>query len=218
MDPFLEARWPGVHVSLIAYIQEALQPMLPADLRARAEERVLLETQVDIHSEPVKDRRVIIVDVRAGNRVVTAIEVLSPWNKGAGRLNETYRAKVGEYARGGVNLVEIDLLRSSRARLEVGQRDLPSDRRAPYLTCIRRSSRPSRWEVYPMPLRDRLPPVPVPLREGEPDVPLDLQALIVRAYAAGGHDDIDYRDPPEPPLDPEDEVWANALLADAGVR
>jgi hypothetical protein len=56
------------------------------------------------------------------------------------------------------------------------------------------------------------------LREGEQDVLLDLQELIARAYSAGGHDDIDYRGPPDPPLPPEDEAWARELLAAAGLR
>jgi len=255
MDPYLEARWPGVHVSLVAFIQEALQPLLPPDLRARAEERVLLEpfegaspsgrrpdvavverprprggasevrdsasvepVVVEVHSEPVKDRWVTIVDVGGGSRVVTAVEVLSPWNTGAGRLNEAYRQKLEEYARGHVNVVEVDLLRSSRSRLEVGQQDLPEDRRAPYLTCVRRASRPSRWEVYPKPLREPLPAIPVPLREREADVLLELQPLVDRAYAAGAHDDLDYRHPPDPPLASDDEAWAHELLATAGRR
>ena len=44
MDPYLEARWSDVHVKLVAYIGEALQPMLPRGLRARSEQRVLLES------------------------------------------------------------------------------------------------------------------------------------------------------------------------------
>lgn len=255
MDPYLEARWSDVHVSLITCVREALQPLLPGDLRARAEERVLLETidgtplasyrgdvavvksgrappsrgasteaatvvpvVVDVHSLPEVDRFVQIVDVRSGNRVVTVIEVLSPGNKGAGPLNEAYRRKLADYARGGVNVVEIDLLRSSRGRLEIGQQDLPADRRAPYLTCVRRAESPGRWEVYPMPLRAPLPRVPTPLRKGEADVMLDLQPLITRVYDGGGHDDIDYRAPTDPPLDAEDAPWADGILRSSGHR
>lgn len=243
MDPYLEARWSGVHVALIAYIQEALQPKLPHDLRARAEERVLLETAdgadpalyrsdvavvevdrpgprvapptgvatvepvlVEVHSAPRIDRFVQIIDLRRGNRVITAIEVLS----------REYRRNLADYARGGVNLVEIDLLRGARGRLEVGPEDLPAHRRAPYLTCVRRQSEPDLWEVYPMPLHERLPSVPVPLRQGESDIALELQPLVDRVYAAGGHDDIDYRQPADPPLEGEDAQWAGQLLRSAG--
>lgn len=255
MDPYLESRWSDVHVRLIAYIGETLQPLLPPDLRARSEERVLLESAdgqdltvyrsdvavvdagttrpattgtaaqatvqpvlVDIQPGPRLDRFVQIVDAKRGNRVVTVLEVLSPWNKNPGRLNREYRRKVEDYASAAVNLVEIDLLRSPRDYLDVGQHDLPASRRAPYLVCARRAKRPGRWEVYPMPLRERLPSVPVPLRETDADVLLDLQPLIRRVYVAGGHDDIDYRRPPEPHLAAGDEEWADHLLRSAARR
>jgi hypothetical protein len=252
MDPYLEARWSDVHVRLVSLISEVLQPLLPRDLRARSEERVLLEdTTGNLHSyrsdvalvelpntaphagsgtlsvigaatlEPVVvelaprppfDRFVRIIDVANGNQVVTAIEVLSPWNKRPGRLNEDYRKKLEDYIAGGVSVLEIDLIRSSRGRLEVGQEDLPVERRTPYLAAIRRASRPSRWVVYPIALRQPLPHIPVPLRPKDDDVWLDLQPLIERVYTAGGHDDIDYRKPPEPPLALEDAAWAADLL------
>src|SRR5258708_30164374 len=44
MDPYLEAHWRDVHASLIIYSRDALQGVLPGSLRARVEERVLLET------------------------------------------------------------------------------------------------------------------------------------------------------------------------------
>lgn len=46
---------------------------------------------------------------------------------------------------------------------------------------------------------------------------LDLQALITPCYKNGGYeDDIDYRNPPEPPLQEENEKWADALLRSQG--
>jgi hypothetical protein len=69
-----------------------------------------------------------------------------------------------------------------------------------------------------MPLRHALPQIPVPLRENESDVMLDLQVLLERIYAAGGHDDIDYRAAPDPPLDTADAAWADDLLRAAGRR
>lgn len=250
MDPYLEARWSDVHVKLITYISEMLQPVLPRDLRARSEERVLLETTdgeervaeyrsdvavvdtgrgvrgggsggfatvepviVEVVGAPPYDRSVQIIDVTNGNRVVTAIEVLSPWNKRAGRLNADYLGKLEDYARGGVSVVEIDLLRSpGRERLPVGQEDLPSDRRAAYLTCVRRAWVPGRWEVYPMPLRAPLPRVPVPLRRADGEVGLDLQTLIERVYVAGGHDDIDYGKACVPALEGADGEWARGVV------
>lgn len=43
MDPYLEQRWGDFHARLVTYVADALQPGLPADLRARMEERVFVE-------------------------------------------------------------------------------------------------------------------------------------------------------------------------------
>ena len=257
MDPYLEARWSDVHAKLIAFIGEALQPELPAGLRARSEERVLLEgpgekrfarkpdvAVVDIGRyeaqlartggavavatlepmviqfapQPDVERWVQIIDVTSGGRVVTAIEVLSPGNKSSGQLNKSYLQKLDDYARAGVSVVEIDLLRSSRHRLPVDRGDLPARGQVPYLISLRRGPTPGRWEVYPVVLQQPIPRVPVPLRETDADVPLDLQPLMERVYRAGGHDDIDYSAAAVPELEGADAAWAAELLAHAGLR
>lgn len=43
MNPYLQESWSDVHTRLISYISDALSEELPADLNARAEERVMLE-------------------------------------------------------------------------------------------------------------------------------------------------------------------------------
>jgi hypothetical protein len=45
MDPYLEIRWEDLHQRLIVYACDQLQPRLPADLRARVEERVFVESE-----------------------------------------------------------------------------------------------------------------------------------------------------------------------------
>jgi hypothetical protein len=45
MDPYLEAHWGDVHLSLISCARESLQKSLPRDLRARAGERVFVESE-----------------------------------------------------------------------------------------------------------------------------------------------------------------------------
>ena len=47
MDPYVEARWSDVHQRLITYAADQLGPQLPADLRARVEERVFVETEAE---------------------------------------------------------------------------------------------------------------------------------------------------------------------------
>src|SRR5438067_4781357 len=60
MDPYLEAHWRDVHASLIIYTRDALQGVLPGSLRARVEERVLLETPQGLSDHPLyPDVRVV---------------------------------------------------------------------------------------------------------------------------------------------------------------
>ena len=54
-------------------------------------------------------RHVEIVDSRA--HVITAVELLSPSNKEEGEARANWRRKRFDYLRGGINVVEIDLLR-----------------------------------------------------------------------------------------------------------
>ncbi len=42
MDPYLEQHWGDVHTSLVIYARNQLQKVLPKDLRARVEERVVI--------------------------------------------------------------------------------------------------------------------------------------------------------------------------------
>jgi hypothetical protein len=255
MDPYLEGRWPGVHVLLISAITEMLQGQLPPALRARPEERLLLESVEDVaeirqykpdvmvvetggHGAPAEassvatiepvavhielpelfDRFIQIVDVSAGDKVVTVIEILSPWNKAAGTLNQKYMEKLAGYQAARINIVEVDLLRSSRRHLPVSHEIIPAERRATYMACVWFSQNPMRWFAYPIPLRGPLPTIPVPLRATDPVLGLELQPALDRVYRAGGHDDIDYRRPLEPALGVEDEAWADGVLREAGRR
>lgn len=55
-------------------------------------------------------RHIEILGVSTGGRVITVIEVLSPRNKLRGEGRKLYEKKQAELLRGGVNLVEIDLV------------------------------------------------------------------------------------------------------------
>jgi hypothetical protein len=60
MDPYLEAHWRDVHARLVIYASDALQGVLPGGLRARVEERVLLETPKGLGDHPLyPDVRVV---------------------------------------------------------------------------------------------------------------------------------------------------------------
>ena len=256
MDPYLESPWGDIHARMIIYASERLQTILPGDLRARVEERIVVEDPeaerpivpdvriiergrpdagggvavaeevataeplvITVPGDPETQGFIEIRDIRSGRRVVTVIEVLSPSNKRSGAGRDKYEEKQGELKRSGVNLVEIDLLRAGRRALAVPAEWVPASHRTPYAICVRRGHRPGRYEYYRAPLRERLPAIRVPLRPQDADVPLDLQALVDRCYRTGAYaDDLDYRAEPDPPLDPDDAAWADALLRAKGLR
>jgi len=67
MDPYLEAHWRDVHARLIIYASDAIQGVLPRSLRARVEERVLLETPQGLGDHPLyPDVRVVEYAPRRG--------------------------------------------------------------------------------------------------------------------------------------------------------
>lgn len=173
---------------------------------------------VEWDEEPAVQRSVHIIDTRSGHRLVTAIEFLSPTNKTDSSGRATYRRKQRELRRGGVSLVEVDLLRTGDYVLAAPSAGLPRDFLTPYRVCVSRGWKSGAAELYRVPLRERLPAIRVPLRESDPDVLLDLQALIEAAYADGRYDDIDYSQDPDPPLSPDDAAWADQLLRQQGKR
>ncbi len=58
MDPYLERHWGDIHTSLVTYARDQLQKVLPRDLRARVEERVVV-SQWDRSRSLFPDVRVI---------------------------------------------------------------------------------------------------------------------------------------------------------------
>jgi hypothetical protein len=222
MDPYLERHWRDVHGSLVIYARDALNEQLGGELVARCDERLVAVAEplvVEVPDEPVTERFVNIIDPSTGGRVVTSVELLSPTNKLPGDGREQYLLKQRECAAAGVSLVEVDLVRKGLWTVAVPRGLLSPDWGNDSVTCVRRAWMPLRYEVYRMPLRDRLPAIRVPLRRGDADVVLDLQALLDRAYQSAGYGrTINYRSDPIPPLDTADAARADALLRDAGRR
>lgn len=167
---------------------------------------VLLEEPVVIHvaAEPATETYIEIIDASTGNRVVTAIEVLSPSNKIAGPGQDLYLAKQKEMLQGGVNLVEIDLIRQGERVTSLPGRQQPAKVRSLYQACVWRASR-AQFEIYPIPLANRLPRIRIPLRPTDTDLRLDLQAILEQAYRNGRYfATLDYSKPLEPALAKED--------------
>lgn len=150
---------------------------------------VLLRTEM-----PEEHRETYIEIVRfPGERLVTAIEVLSYSNKIAGPDRRKYLAVRQKLLMSPAHLVEIDLLR--RGRRMPMQDPLPP---CHYLVLVSpRSMRPT-CVVHPLSVHDPLPDVRVPLVEGT-TVVLPLGRAFREAYREARYDRmIDYSADPVP--------------------
>lgn len=169
---------------------------------------------------PHDERREPRVEIRtAGDgdeRLVTAIEILSPSNKTPGaRGRDLYLRKQGELLDSSTHLVEIDLLRGGQHTTAVPLDYLQAIVGAfDYHISIHRSDRLEDFFVYPIRLPEPLPEIAVPLLPGDPEVPIDLQAVFDRAYDVGPYRRrVRYAETtPAPPLPPEYRGWAEALI------
>ena len=129
-----------------------------------------------------------------------------------------YETKQSAFLTGGVNLVEIDLVRKGLWVLSIDESALPFSKRTPYMVCVFRATRPGERALYPLPWREPLPRIAIPLRPQDSDVVLDLQQVVDEVYETGRYDRTDYHRELEPPLAPEDAAWATELLRKAGRR
>jgi len=177
-------------------------PESDPELADRVAEPMLVETD-DVTPRWIEIRS-------AKGKLITVIEVTSPANKTrAGRTD--FENKVRDLLSGGVNVMEIDLIRGGHGAKDFRTGKWPDE------TCQIIVNRPQRRrfaEVYACPLREPLPAVRVPLRPDEPDAALDLQPLINQCYSRGRYWMLPYEDAPQG-LSDEDLQWARSLLHDS---
>ena len=159
----------------------------------------LLEQQDEIRSSSLE-----IVN-RTDDRVVTAIELLSPSNKQSGPDRQQYLAKRRSLLKAGVHFVEIDLLRG-------GPRTIPGIPNCDYLILVARSPELPEAGIWPILLAEPLPPIPIPLGAGDNDATLDLKAALDAVYDESGYADYIYRHEPEPALTKEQKNLAMNIL------
>lgn len=149
------------------------------------------------------------VEIRDAKRrtLVTAIELLSPFNK-RGQGRSEYLRKRDALLISPAHLIEIDFLRKGR-RLPMG-RKLPE---AEYFVFLSRAGQRPITGVWPVRLQDPLPEIPIPLRNGDADALLDLQKALENVYDFLRYDlDIDYRRPPDVPFTKSEAARAVSYL------
>jgi hypothetical protein len=174
--------------------------------------------RIPVLDETRTERRLEIIDTTDGGRVVTVIEFLSPANKDGVDAQLLYLRKQREVIEAGINLVEIDLVRSGHYVLAAPYERLPASCHTPYLACVRQATEPNVAEVYPMPLQRPLPKIRIPLRPSDQDAFLELQPLIDACYRDGRYHRMNYRADSTPRLGEADAAWTDELLRGAGVR
>ena len=177
------------------------------------DEPVVIETT----EEEIREPYIEIIEPAAGNRLVTAIEVLSPDNKIPGLGRRNYLRKRNELLKSRAKLVEIDLLRIGKPTLRTTKADLARLPRWRYLAIVKR--RPKRHEVYAIALEKRLPKIAIPLAKGDPDIALDLQAAFARVWEEGPYPTLlNYDAPPPGEMSADEIAWCEERLRQAGFR
>ena len=161
------------------------------------------------HRIPLPRRRqpYLAIRTRQKQRVVTIVELLSPWNKTRAAGMTEYLNKRANVLDSTANLVELDLLRGGE-RLPTEQPLQPGD----FYAFISRPSAVPEVAVYAWTLRDPNPSLPIPLADSDPDVVIDLQQVYQTTYDRAGYDySLDYDEAIKPPLCPADAKWEKSL-------
>jgi len=163
--------------------------------------------RIVLNSDPIKQRSLKIVDSAQGDRLITAIEILSPTNKLPGKSSQEYERKLDEYYNADASVVQIDLLRTGERHMNFYGAPPPrAFAEAPYYTTIYHVGNDHHFDVYPMMMCKPLPELRIPLRPGEKEIRIALQPLIKRVYE-NGRFRIDYHQPLEPALLSDESQW-----------
>jgi hypothetical protein len=228
LQPLLKPKYAALTQDRL-YVVEAERPIYPdvsvvrtpiesagADAVAVAEPDA--PTMFELWRDEIREPLIHIVEPAANNRVVTSIEVLSPSNKSPGEGRREYLLKREQLWRGGVNLIEIDLLRAGEPTVRLSEEKRKELKPWHYLVAVTRRW-PSRQEVYEILLEKRLPRVAIPLTPDDKDVVLDLQAVFTRTWDEGPYPELlRYDGAPPTTLTPEQAVWCHERLQEAGYR
>ncbi len=172
-------------------------------------------TVFELDNEEVREPYIEIIEPAAGNRLITAIEVLSPDNKTTGAGRRKYLRKSARFAEAApISSRSIFCAGKPTFRLSADKlARLPAWR---YLVAVRR---PRRQEVYAVALENRLPRVRIPLASNDPDIRLDLQAAFTRVWQDGPYPELlNYDGPPPGVMRSAEIAWCEEQIRKAGFR
>jgi Protein of unknown function (DUF4058) len=169
---------------------------------------------VEVDDLEIRESRVEILDSYNELKLIALIEVVSPTNKAAGPGRTSYKAKQAETLARDCHLIEIDLLSHGRHVLCIPEWRLKPFEPFDSLCCVSRWPLRNRFELYPRPLRQRLPRLKIPLADEDADATLDLQVAFEQVYVDGRYwRRIRYDEKCMPRLSSPDQIWADERIA-----
>jgi hypothetical protein len=211
------------------YVVESKRPIYPdvaviesaraATSGNAASSAVVIEEPMEFETleDEIREPYIEIIEPAAGNRLITAIEVLSPENKTKGLGRKKYLQKRHEIIKARARIVEIDLLRAGKSTLPLTAADFARMPPHHYLIGVKRA--PKRQGVYPVALQKPLPSIKIPLAHNDADVVLDLQAAFALAWEKGPYPDLlHYDDAPPGKMSHEEIAWCEEQLQHGGFR
>jgi Protein of unknown function (DUF4058) len=156
------------------------------------------------------EQKISVVEIRdaAKNKLVTAIEIVSPVNKRNPNLID-YRKKIDDLHRSGVHIVEIDLLRRGTRTF------YPDLYKAHYQMSLLRAGTHNA-AIWAVDVKDELPVLPIPLLAPDPDAILDIgKALEIIWERSLYYLSIDYKKDPIPPpvFSEQDTAWIQQICS-----
>ncbi|MEB3828390.1 DUF4058 family protein [Phormidium sp. CCY1219] len=151
---------------------------------------------------------------RESQKVIAAIDILSPVNKTAGRGREKYESKRLKILGSSTHLIEIDLLRSGapmRGCEVAGECD--------YRILVSGSDRRPKADLYAFIIRHQLPQFSLPLQREDAEPIIDLPDLLNQLYDRARYDlRLDYTQDPILPFSKSDRPWVDARLRAQNLR
>lgn len=195
MVPYLEDPnlWPDFHHHLVMCLYQSVLPGLGERYRSRCSQRTYADAET-------RTEEYVEIRQQSDGRLVTLIDVVSPWNKATESGRRAYLETRQAAKDAGANTVEIDLVLHGRPTLDYPRDNLPV---WDYAVTVTRSTQPDRHEIYTATLNRRLPRFRLPLAADDRDTVLDLYTIFSRTFEQGGFASrIDYRRDPATPLTP----------------